>query len=97
MSGIKYLDIYVNNLAIFSTFNMFHSIKILLKGGIEGDHLKLVLEPEAASVWYQQLELGKKSAFCRTGSKYMVVDMGGKHYCPANNPGLNIQLYIIYI
>jgi len=56
-------------------------VQLLLKGGIEKDHLKLALEPEAASVWCQQVEAGKKSVFCRTGSKYMVIDLGGMYVC----------------
>jgi len=48
-----------------------------LKGGIAGDHIKLSLEPEAASIWCQQVDVGKQPAFCKTGNKYMVVDLGG--------------------
>jgi len=50
------------------------------KGGIDGDHIKLALEPEAASIWCQQVNVGKGLEFSRTGSKYMVVDLGGKFY-----------------
>ena len=51
-----------------------------LKGGIDGDHIKLALEPEAASFWCQQVNVGKGLAFSKTGSKYMVVDLGGTYY-----------------
>jgi len=37
----------------------------------------LSLEPEAASIWCQQVNVGKQPAFCKTGNKYMVVDLGG--------------------
>jgi len=41
------------------------------------DHIKLSLEPEAASIWCQQVNVGKQLAFSQSGSKYMVVDLGG--------------------
>jgi len=51
----------------------------LYKGGIEGDHLKLALEPESASIWCQQVEADLQSVINRTGSKYMVADLGGMY------------------
>ena len=53
---------------------------VYLKGGINGDHIKLALEPEAASIWCQQVNVEKGLAFSMTGNKYMVVDLGGT-YC----------------
>jgi len=70
-------------LNIKSRFYYYLTLRLLTKGGIQEDHMKLALEPEAASVWCQQVEAGKKSVFCRTGSKYMVIDLGGMYVCLA--------------
>ena len=48
-----------------------------LQGGIDGSHIKLALEPEAASIWCQHENINKETAFNKTGSKYMAVDLGG--------------------
>jgi len=37
----------------------------------------LALEPEAASIWCQQMDDEKQQAFNKTGSKYLVADLGG--------------------
>jgi len=39
----------------------------------------LALEPEAASIWCQQVDVGKQHAFNKTGSKYLVADLGGAY------------------
>jgi len=51
--------------------------RVVFKGGIADDHIKLSLEPEAASIWCQHVNVGKQPSFCKTGNKYMVVDLGG--------------------
>jgi len=52
---------------------------MLLQGGIDSDRIKLALEPEAASIWCQQVHVGKAHAFNGIGSKYMVADLGGAY------------------
>jgi len=37
----------------------------------------LALEPEAASIWCQQVDVGKQHVFNKTGCKYLVADLGG--------------------
>jgi len=39
------------------------SLNIALFGGIESDQIKLSLEPEAASIWCQQVKVGKQLAY----------------------------------
>jgi len=63
------------------TFYYYLILRLFTKGGIQEDHMKLALEPEAASVWFQQVDSEKKAVICRTGSKYMVVDLGGMYVC----------------
>jgi len=63
------------------TFYYYLILRLLSTGGIQEDHMKLALEPEAASVWFQQVDTEKKAVICRTGSKYMVVDLGGMYVC----------------
>ena len=50
---------------------------MLCQGGVDDDRIKLALEPEAASIWCQQVHAGKELPFNMTGSKYMVADLGG--------------------
>lgn len=52
--------------------------------GIGGDHLRIALEPEAASIYCQHLPCGRIKALddqnvevAKVGTKYMVVDLGG--------------------
>ena len=54
---------------------------MLCQGGIDDDRIKLALEPEAASIWCQHDDAGKELPFNRTGSKYMVADLGGAFLC----------------
>ena len=56
-----------------------HKFILLCQGGIDDDRIKLTLEPEAASIWCQQLYGVKEHAFNRIGSKYMVADLGGAY------------------
>lgn len=54
---------------------------ILLKAGIKEDNLLIALEPEAASMFckYMPVEKGEHSfQSFQPGSKYMVLDCGGK-------------------
>jgi len=51
----------------------------LCQGGIDADRIKLALEPEAASIWCQHVDERKKHAHIKTGSKYMVADIGGAY------------------
>ncbi|WAR11766.1 hypothetical protein MAR_025946 [Mya arenaria] len=44
--------------------------------GIDSDRIKLALEPEAASIWCQQINTSLKTDLSKTGSQYMVVDLG---------------------
>ncbi|XP_045182072.2 heat shock 70 kDa protein 12A-like [Mercenaria mercenaria] len=44
---------------------------------IDKDRLKLALEPEAASIWCQLVTTEAKGALSGSGTKYMVVDLGG--------------------
>ncbi|KAK3577017.1 hypothetical protein CHS0354_003080 [Potamilus streckersoni] len=56
-----------------------------VKAGISNDQLSIALEPEAAAIWCQQLELLKTSesgsssteSLFSPGMRYMVVDLGG--------------------
>jgi hypothetical protein len=50
---------------------------IIHKAGIDDTRLKLALEPEAASIWCQVVTDEAKTALAGTGTKYMVVDLGG--------------------
>jgi len=52
---------------------------LLCQGGIDDDRIQLALEPEVASIWCQQVHVGKELSFNRTGSKYMVADIGGAY------------------
>ena len=52
---------------------------MLCQGGINDDRIKLALEPEAASIWCQQMDERKKHALTKTGSKCMVADIGGAY------------------
>ncbi|WAR11815.1 HS12B-like protein, partial [Mya arenaria] len=45
--------------------------------GLDNDRIKLALEPEAASIWCQQIKTSLKTDLSKTGSQYMVVDLGG--------------------
>ncbi|VDI82896.1 Hypothetical predicted protein [Mytilus galloprovincialis] len=57
--------------------------KSAIWAGIPDDCLKLALEPEAASIFYQYLAIGKQditnldNSIAKPGAKYMLVDLGG--------------------
>ncbi|WAR11761.1 HS12B-like protein [Mya arenaria] len=46
--------------------------------GLDNDRIKLALEPEAASIWCQHIDISLKTDLSKTGSQYMVVDLGGE-------------------
>ncbi|XP_053384646.1 heat shock 70 kDa protein 12B-like [Mercenaria mercenaria] len=48
-----------------------------IQSGMESSRIKLALEPEAASIWCQQVTTQAKQVLTGTGSKYMVIDLGG--------------------
>lgn len=58
--------------------------KYFLQAGIKKDDLTLALEPEAASVYCQYLNSVKEDTLSpslgvvKPGTKYMVIDLGGK-------------------
>ncbi|WAR26386.1 HS12A-like protein, partial [Mya arenaria] len=45
--------------------------------GLDGNRLKLALEPEAASVWCETVGVDTKIALADPGTKFMVIDLGG--------------------
>jgi len=49
---------------------------VFYQAGINDNQIKLALEPEAASILCQHIDA--EDDIKKTGSKYMVVDMGGK-------------------
>ncbi|XP_052816567.1 heat shock 70 kDa protein 12B-like isoform X2 [Mya arenaria] len=51
--------------------------EVAVNAGIDSDRIKLALEPEAASIWCQQINTSLKTDLSKTGSQYMVVDLGG--------------------
>lgn len=62
--------------------------RYILQAGIKGNKLTIALEPEAASIYCQELRTNRENkdniAFSETikkGMKYIVVDLGG-NYCP---------------
>ncbi|KAK3086923.1 hypothetical protein FSP39_025521 [Pinctada imbricata] len=51
-----------------------------VKAGIKSEHLKLALEPEAASLWCQHVPIERKESgisVADIGTRYMVLDLGG--------------------
>ncbi|XP_052799179.1 heat shock 70 kDa protein 12B-like [Mya arenaria] len=46
-----------------------------MEAGMEADRIKLALEPEAASIWCQNVTAGLKGEL--SGMQYMVLDLGG--------------------
>ena len=52
-------------------------MSIKFQTGIRGKDLTLALEPEAASLYCKSLE-NEAEIFQRIGTKYMVLDCGGK-------------------
>ncbi|XP_052816550.1 heat shock 70 kDa protein 12A-like isoform X2 [Mya arenaria] len=52
--------------------------KAALRAGLDNDRIKLALEPEAASIWCQHIDISLKTDLSKTGSQYMVVDLGGE-------------------
>lgn len=62
------------------------NVCLLIKAGIPDNHLELVLEPEAASIYCLLMHLDDKdmhrtNIFTRKHwNKYMVLDLGGKFY-----------------
>lgn len=60
------------------------NVCLLIKAGIPDNHLELVLEPEAASIYCLLMHLDDKdmdstNIFTRKHwNKYMVLDLGGK-------------------
>ena len=59
---------------------------IFFQAGIDGQNLSLALEPEAASLYCKYLPVERiggssKGVTCfRAGSKYLVLDAGGKEF-----------------
>ncbi|WAR26430.1 HS12A-like protein [Mya arenaria] len=52
----------------------------VLKGaaGLDGTRVTLALEPEAASIWCDTLDVDTIAALAGTGTQYMVIDLGEK-------------------
>ncbi|XP_045170338.2 heat shock 70 kDa protein 12B-like [Mercenaria mercenaria] len=48
-----------------------------VEAGMDESRLKLCLEPESASVWCQIISTDAKAALFKSGTRYMVVDLGG--------------------
>ncbi|XP_052816866.1 heat shock 70 kDa protein 12B-like [Mya arenaria] len=48
-----------------------------LEAGLDNDRIKLALEPEAASIWCQNINTSIKTDLSKAGIQYMVVDLGG--------------------
>ncbi|WAR26407.1 HS12A-like protein [Mya arenaria] len=47
------------------------------EAGLDGTRVKLALEPEAASIWCETLDVDTQAALARTGTQYMAIDLGG--------------------
>ncbi|XP_045161878.1 heat shock 70 kDa protein 12B-like [Mercenaria mercenaria] len=47
------------------------------QAGIETKRLKLSFEPEAASIWCQILTTEAKESLSKSGTQYMIIDLGG--------------------
>ncbi|WAR26408.1 HS12A-like protein [Mya arenaria] len=45
--------------------------------GIDETRVTLALEPEAASIWCETLDVDTRAALAGTGTQYMVIDLGG--------------------
>jgi len=54
---------------------------ILFQAGIDPNRLQLAYEPEAASIWCEHETSDAKHALSEPGSRYMVIDLGGKIKC----------------
>ncbi|XP_052816555.1 heat shock 70 kDa protein 12B-like isoform X1 [Mya arenaria] len=79
VNGIKESDIlYVITVpAIWNDGAKQFMREAAVKAGLDSDRIKLALEPEAASVWCQQINTSLETDLSKTGSQYMVVDLGG--------------------
>ena len=56
-------------------------IHVSLQAGIARDQLKLALEPEAASIFLQNIPsnmVSEKLPILKSGTKYAIADLGGK-------------------
>ncbi|XP_052780252.1 heat shock 70 kDa protein 12A-like isoform X2 [Mya arenaria] len=47
------------------------------EAGLEGTRVTLALEPEAASIWCETLDVDTRAALAGAGTQYMVIDLGG--------------------
>ncbi|XP_052780249.1 heat shock 70 kDa protein 12B-like [Mya arenaria] len=47
------------------------------EAGLDGTRVTLALEPEAASIWCDTLDVDTIAALAGTGTQYMVIDLGG--------------------
>ncbi|WAR11763.1 HS12B-like protein [Mya arenaria] len=47
------------------------------RAGLDNDRIILALEPETASIWCQHIDTSLKTDLSRTGSQYMVLELGG--------------------
>ncbi|WAR26420.1 HS12A-like protein [Mya arenaria] len=48
-----------------------------IQAGLDENRITLALEPEAASIWCETLDVDTKAALAGTGTQYMVIDLGG--------------------
>jgi hypothetical protein len=76
----------------------------ILQAGIKGSQLTIALEPEAASIYCQELKTNKEhkedshfSDTVKKGSKCMVIDLGGKLFAKYCIPcGEILWLIVVY-
>ncbi|XP_052781208.1 heat shock 70 kDa protein 12B-like isoform X1 [Mya arenaria] len=47
------------------------------EAGLDGTRVTLALEPEAASIWCETLDVDTRAALAGAGTQYMVIDLGG--------------------
>jgi hypothetical protein len=82
MEYVKRLKFFTENVGNVS-FSLIGSLITVFQAGIEDDKLVLALEPESAALLCKQLALTKGAddihiKMFDTGSKFMVVDCGGR-------------------
>ncbi|XP_052780254.1 heat shock 70 kDa protein 12B-like [Mya arenaria] len=51
--------------------------KAVKEAGLDETRVTLALEPEAASIWCETLDVDTRDALAGTGTQYMVIDLGG--------------------
>lgn len=81
------------------------SLKLCLQAGLDATTVSLALEPEAASMYCRKVPVtistskdgAKQIASLQTGSKYLVVDLGGKQVTYYIVEMIVVQFIVFYL